>query len=188
MQSTLFPSRTPKKSRMTPSALTEGALQPATKGPTILQHLRSAPLVVHVKEVIKGRTGYSVMCRCEVVKGRIDQTDLASRSTTDANPISEDGQSTRIITLVLHALPPECTRLGLDPRIMALKPPTSSPAATSAAYEIGIWPPWTDTDFDSTITETDENHKDKEKDATCDKVVFASRYLLADSSSPHHLL
>lgn len=54
IQNALYPSRTPKKSR--PYA--------SEKPLTVAQHIRSAPLVLRATELVRGKTGWSVMCWC----------------------------------------------------------------------------------------------------------------------------
>lgn len=232
LQSTLYPSRTPRKSRMTPSALTEGALKPTPlpKGPSVLHHLRTAPLVINVKGVVEGRTGWSVMVRGQVMSGQVegkalgpdptrsrlgdgDQTarNTLTKDKDDIEPVQDDqiSDSTMMTTtsgtakslaeddvvLVLQPIPPECPKLGLDARMITLKPPSST-----MAYEIGIWPTWSDTSYDSITNNHDtEAYMDDEKSETArgktkekgegedsrvrQKVVFANRYLIAESDA-----
>jgi hypothetical protein len=117
LQNTLYPTRTPKRMSIDP--------------PTIHQVIKAAPVILKPVEVIKGRTGWSVMCYCSTIKG-----DLGSR-----------------VMLVFQPVPSECAKLGLDPRIINLKP--------TANYEIGLWGPWTTNEVEGT------------------KTVFASRYIIA---------
>lgn len=109
---------------MTPSALTEG-LYP--KAPTILEHIKSAPVILKPVEVVKGRTGWSVMSYCEIAKGSLDQV-VGKGVDTD--------RMERVV-VVFQPVPSECAKLGLDPRILTLRP--------GAAYEIGLWGPWSTT-------------------------------------------
>jgi hypothetical protein len=166
---------------MTPSALTEG-LYP--KAPTILEHIRTAPVTLKPVEVVKGRTGWSVMSYCEVVKGSLDQ--VVGKSV--------DADMERVM-VVFQPVPSECAKLGLDPRILALRP--------GGAYTIGLWGPWSTTSLsDSEGEDTSEggdmsngvgegkglSNGDTEGkgDGQGNKgeeertVVFASRYLIAE--------
>jgi len=102
--------------------------------PTIRQVIKTAPVVLKPIEAVGGRTGWSTMCVCEVIKG-----DLGVGSK---------------VMVVLQPVPSECAKLGLDPRIINLKPPPS-------AFEIGLWGPWTMNEVEGTTT------------------VFASRYIIA---------
>lgn len=199
---------------MTPSALTEGALIPTSipKGLTVLQHLHTAPLVVRVKGIVTGRTGWSVMVRCKVLKGTVEQKGLGpilrnklednenadipkpsrvNNDTIDTDLLEHQSQDTfSEVLLVLQPLPPECPKLGLDARILALKPPTSE-----LDYEIGIWPAWTDTTYDTGIHDEPIGHRadprsgqgmsmggDVQRGVVDQKVVFASRYLIAETT------
>jgi hypothetical protein len=166
---------------MTPSALTEG-LYP--KAPTILEHIKSAPVILKPVEVVKGRTGWSVMSYCEVVKGSLDQV-VGKRMDVD--------RMERVM-VVFQPVPSECAKLGLDPRILSLRP--------GGAYTIGLWSPWSTTNLsDSAGEDTSEGgdmsngvgkgggisngdgvgKKDGEKEGEEGiTVVFASRYLIAE--------
>jgi hypothetical protein len=166
---------------MTPSALTEG-LYP--KAPTILEHIKSAPVILKPVEVVKGRTGWSVMSYCEVVKGSLDQV-VGKRMDVD--------RMERVM-VVFQPVPSECAKLGLDPRILSLRP--------GGAYTIGLWSPWSTTNLsDSAGEDTSEGgdmsngvgkgggisngdgvgKKDGEKKGEEGiTVVFASRYLIAE--------
>ena len=182
LQNTLYPTRTPKKGRMTPSALTEG-LYP--KAPTIQAHIKTAPVILKPVEVVKGRTGWSVMSYCEVVKGSLDQ-------------VIEKGMADRMerVIVVFQPVPSECSKLGLDPRILTLRP--------GGAYTIGLWGPWSTTSLSDSegentsegantsnvegggegtskvereAKEKGEGSREEEEGIT---VVFASRYLIAE--------
>ena len=126
LQNILYPTRTPKKGRMTPSALTEG-LYP--KAPTIQEHIKTAPVILKPVEVVKGRTGWSVMSCCEVVKGSLDQVIGKSM----------DADRMERVMVVFQPVPSECSKLGLDPRILTLRP--------GGAYTIGLWGPWSTTNL-----------------------------------------
>jgi hypothetical protein len=110
---------------MTPSALTEG-LYP--KAPTLLEHIRTAPVILKPAEVVRGRTGWSTMSYCQVVKGNLDQAGLGKSVGT--NRVER-------VMVVFQPVPSECAKLGLDPRILSLRP--------GGAYEIGLWGPWSTT-------------------------------------------
>lgn len=167
---------------MTPSALTEG-LYP--KAPTILEHIKTAPVILKPVEVVKGRTGWSVMSYCQVEKGSLDQ-------------VIEKGMADRMerVMVVFQPVPSECAKLGLDPRILTLRP--------GGAYTIGLWGPWSTTNLsDSEGEGTSEGadtsnvegrgegtskvereekgkrtgNREEEEGIT---VVFASRYLIAE--------
>jgi hypothetical protein len=190
IQNTLYPSRTPKKSK--PYA--------SEKPLTVAQHIRSAPLVLRATELSKGKTGWSVMCWCEKQsggKGKKQEVkeEKKEKQEDSGNPEIEgkqkepvkiemepdeagedqqmgraeqgqeqDGTSPSPILVIFQPLPTECAKVGLDPRIFTHKPP--SPASV---YEIGIWGPWTT----STI-EVDEGERG------VSEVIFASRYLVAE--------
>jgi hypothetical protein len=166
---------------MTPSALTEG-LYP--KAPSILEHIRTAPVILKPVEVVKGRTGWSVMSYCEVVKGSLDQ--VVGKSV--------DADKMERVMVVFQPVPSECAKLGLDPRILTLRP--------GGAYTIGLWSPWSTTNLsDSAGEDTSEGgdmsngegkregmsngeggakgdgEEEGEEERT---VVFASRYLIAE--------
>jgi hypothetical protein len=167
---------------MTPSALTEG-LYP--KAPTILEHIRTAPVILKPVEVVKGRTGWSVMSYCEVVKGSLDQ--VVGKSL-------EADRMERVM-VVFQPVPSECAKLGLDPRILSLRP--------GGAYTIGLWGPWSTTSLSDSAGEdtseggdmSDGEGKGKDMGNGDDEgrgdgeggreeegmtVVFASRYLIAE--------
>jgi hypothetical protein len=166
---------------MTPSALTEG-LYP--KAPSILEHIRTAPVILKPVEVVKGRTGWSVMSYCEVVKGSLDQ--VIGKSL--------EADSKERVMVVFQPVPSECAKLGLDPRILSLRP--------GGAYTIGLWGPWSTTGLsDSAGEDASEGgdmsngvgkgggisngdgvgKKDGEKEGEEGiTVVFASRYLIAE--------
>jgi hypothetical protein len=167
---------------MTPSALTEG-LYP--KAPTIQEHIKSAPVILKPVEVVKGRTGWSVMSCCEVVKGNVDQV------------IGKSLEADRMerVMVIFQPVPSECAKLGLDPRILTLRP--------GGAYTIGLWGPWSTTSLSDGegegLSESghmsdgegkgegmgngdnegkgDEEGNKGEEERT---VVFASRYLIAE--------
>jgi hypothetical protein len=191
LQSTLYPTRTPKKGRMTPSALTEG-LYP--KAPTLLEHIRTAPVILKPAEVVKGRTGWSTMSYCQVVKGNLDQAGLGKSVGTS--------RMERVM-VVFQPVPSECAKLGLDPRILSLRP--------GGAYEIGLWGPWSTTKLSGSEGESTRREERGGKDTSSGKgegevtsegmrkggdvgdgeakgngeeeeitVVFASRYLIAE--------
>jgi hypothetical protein len=109
---------------MTPSALTEG-LYP--KAPTILEHIRTAPVILKPVEVVRGRTGWSTMSYCQVVKGSLDQ--VVGKSVDTDRP--------ERVMVVFQPVPSECAKLGLDPRILSLRP--------GGAHTIGLWGPWSTT-------------------------------------------
>jgi hypothetical protein len=168
---------------MTPSALTEG-LYP--KAPTIQEHIKSAPVILKPVEVVKGRAGWSVMSYCEVVKGSLDQV-VGKRL---------DADSKERVMVVFQPVPSECAKLGLDPRILALRP--------GGAYQIGLWGPWSSTNLSDSEGESlgeggdmsngegkgegmsNGDREDKgggEGDVADEEgmtVVFASRYLIAE--------
>jgi len=115
------------------------------------------------------------MVYCEVIKGNLDQVGLGKEQRID-----ENGK----VLVVFQPVPAECAKLGLDPRILSLKP--------SGTYEIGLWGPWSttatpeDQDKSGRQDEGDgegEVHGDgiKEKEEKQNIVVFASRYLIAES-------
>jgi hypothetical protein len=155
---------------MTPSALTEG-LYP--KAPTIGQHVKTAPVVLRSGEVVVGRTGWSTMSYCEIIKGSLEQGVLG-KGTIETN---EEGK----VLVVFQPVPYECAKIGLDPRILSLKP--------GSKYEIGLWGPWS-TSLSTSANEGQgegereggaegegEGDKEESKGTT---VVFASRYLIAE--------
>jgi len=182
LQNILYPTRTPKKGRMTPSALTEG-LYP--KAPTLLEHIKTAPVILKPVEVVKGRTGWSTMSYCQVVKGSLDQA-VGKGSDTD---------KVERVMVVFQPVPSECAKLGLDPRILSLRP--------GGTYQIGLWGPWSTTnlgdgDGQDTSEERDQSNGqekglgasevakgnkddgDKDQEEEGIPVVFASRYLIAE--------
>ncbi|BEJ11214.1 hypothetical protein CspHIS471_0106360 [Cutaneotrichosporon sp. HIS471] len=103
----------------------------------VAQHVASAPIRLRVTSLIPGPTHAVVMVECEVM-------------TWPGGP--------ETVLLVLQALPADCPRLGLDPRLLA----------TDRNFEIGVLAPWSE----STVP-SEGNHEDK-------TVLFASRYLVAE--------
>jgi hypothetical protein len=167
---------------MTPSALTEGLY---TKAPTIQEHIKSAPVILKPVEVVKGRTGWSVMSYCEVVKGSLDQ--VVGKSV--------DSDRMERVMVVFQPVPSECAKLGLDPRILSLRP--------GGAYTIGLWGPWSTTSGGEKLSNGGEKGEgagtgvregegvsngdtEGKGDGEGNKgeeertVVFASRYLIAE--------
>jgi len=183
LQNTLYPTRTPKKGRMTPSALTEG-LYP--KPPTIQEHIKTAPVILKPVDVIKGRTGWSVMSYCQVEKGNLDQV---VGKGVDADRMEK-------VMVIFQPVPSECSKLGLDPRILSLRP--------GGAYTIGLWGPWSttslsDSEGEGTSEGADTSNVEGGGEGTSKvereekgkgtgtgegeeaiTVVFASRYLIAE--------
>lgn len=132
------------------------------------------------------------MCRCEVLKGHVGQQELVTDESkgknalpsistigTDQHAPETDTDPINAVLLVLQPLPQDCARLGLDPRILNLKPP--SPGVLS--YEIGIWPAWSDTSPDDHLVSFADNSSDPPLAGMYHQVVFASRYLIADSTA-----
>jgi len=176
LQNILYPTRTPKKSRMTPSALTAG-LYP--KAPTLVEHIKTASVVLRPERVVIGRTGWSTMCYCKVTKGSLGDAVLGK------GPAEMDKKmEMETVLVIFQPVPTECSKLGLDPRILSLKP--------NSTYEMGLWGPWSTTLSgteaegvgDSEGENIGEEHvagknesgvKEKEK-----TVIFASRYLIAE--------
>ena len=124
------------------------------------------------------------MSYCEVVKGSLDQV------------VGKSGDADRMerVMVVFQPVPSECAKLGLDPRILSLRP--------GGAYQIGLWGPWSTTSLsDSAGEDTSEGgdmsngegkgegmskrergvkgdgEEEGEEERT---VVFASRYLIAE--------
>ena len=179
LQTILYPTRTPKKGRMTLSALTEG-LYPRV--PTMQEHIRTAPVILKPVEVVKGRTGWSTMSYCQVVKGSLDQ----------AVGKSADTDKPEKVIVVFQPVPSECAKLGLDPRILSLRP--------GGTYQICLWGPWSTTNLGdsededtngghiSNVQETAKGTRNDGADGQGDveeaeegiPVVFASRYLIAE--------
>lgn len=180
LQTILYPTRTPKKGRMTPSALTEGSYP---KAPTIQEHTKTAPVILKPVEVVKGRTGWSTMSYCQVVKGSLDQV-VGKVVVTD---------KVERVMVVFQPVPSECAKLGLDPRILTLR--------AGGTYQIGLWGPWSTTNLSDSEGETTSEGKDAynyngkgegtSNDGADGKgdgeeteegipVVFASRYLIAE--------
>lgn len=133
------------------------------------------------------------MCRCEVIKGQVGQQELrsgkagavddqlgnhATASETDHPDTDMNSERRTEVLVVLQPIPQDCARLRLDPRIINLKPPISG----TVAYEIGIWPAWSDTTLDDHLLNIADNQSERSGDL-CHQVVFASRYLIADSSA-----
>lgn len=124
------------------------------------------------------------------IKDDIERSQRSENAPKSANtaPTLDD------VILVLQPLPPECPKLGLDPRMITLKPPTQT-----LGYEIGIWPTWSDAKFDALTSMDDRvgvapcgdkgNAEEKEKEegkvgeGKKERVVFASRYLIAESDT-----
>ena len=165
------------------------------------------------------------MVRGRVVRGQVEGKELGPRPNlsklgdgdqTDQRPSTKDKEDAELaaqdptktstsasakthgeeeVVLVLQPLPPECPKLGLDARMITLRPPSST-----IAYEIGIWPTWSDTTYDSTSNVHDTEAymddermdkgkgKGKEKEEgksqeVRQKVVFANRYLIAETGA-----
>lgn len=66
------------------------------------------------------------------------------------------------VMVVFQALPADCPKLGLDPRLL----PSSS--ADGKVFEVGVMPPWSESVMPSIDSAGDE------------VVLFASRYLVAE--------
>jgi hypothetical protein len=113
------------------------------------------------------------MSYCEIIKGSLEQGVLG-KGTIETN---EEGK----VLVVFQPVPYECAKIGLDPRILSLKP--------GSKYEIGLWGPWS-TSLSTSANEGQgegereggaegegEGDKEESKGTT---VVFASRYLIAE--------
>lgn len=131
------------------------------------------------------------MCRCGIVKGQVEQQELRSskaRAGDEPVPQPEDPEIGEAdsemmpdkedeVLAILQPVPQDCARLGLDPRILVLKPPNHG----QVSYEIGIWPAWTDTSLDDYLVQPTDDLP--ERPVKHHRVVFASRYLIADSTT-----
>lgn len=67
------------------------------------------------------------MSYCEAAKGSLDQV---VGMTVDADRMKR-------VMVIFQPVPSECAKLGLDPRILTLRP--------GGAYTIGLWGPWSTT-------------------------------------------
>lgn len=65
------------------------------------------------------------------------------------------------VVVVFQALPNDCPKLGLDPRLLAASP--------DKVFDVGVLAPWSETSMPSV--------EEEEGDAV---VLFASRYLVAE--------
>ncbi len=102
----------------------------------VAQHVASAPVRLRVTRTVPGPTHAAVMAECAVL----------------AWP-REAGPET--VLVVLQALPGDCPRLGLDPRLLGDR------------HEVGVLAPWSEGVIPG-----------EEGDMTA---VFASRYLVAEA-------
>lgn len=118
------------------------------------------------------------MCYCEIKKGSLDQAVLGKKV------IQKDADGMEKVLVVFQPVPAECAKLGLDPRVITLKP--------TGKYEIGLWGPWsTSTSPGGNEGEDRGNESEVEERGTTEgepiegvrkmsTVVFASRYLIAE--------
>ncbi|WOO78879.1 uncharacterized protein LOC62_02G002416 [Vanrija pseudolonga] len=103
---------------------------------TPAKYARSAPGRLAIVSPVPGPTHVVVMFRCRVISWR------------ERLPDDE-------VVVVLTALPSDCPRVGVDPRVAA---------SPGKPLEIGVWEPWSDRHVPS--------HPD---------VLFLSRYLIAEA-------
>jgi hypothetical protein len=118
------------------------------------------------------------MCYCEV-NGSLHGAEKDGRAS--------EPSVTDTVLVVFQPVPSECAKLGLDPRIILLKPPSSS-----QSYEIGLWGPWSTTILPDDSSGPKEGGSEPEgtgigeggekgKEGVIRKtVVFASRYLIVE--------
>lgn len=107
-----------------------------------LNHIRAAPIRLQVASTVPGPTHNAVMATCAVLQW------------PTAPPPSS-------VLVVFQALPADCPKLGLDPRLLASLP--------DKTFEVGVLAPWSESSMPS--VEVDRG------DAV---VLFASRYLVAE--------
>jgi hypothetical protein len=185
IQNTIYPTRTPKKSRM----------MTIEKPVTVAQHIKTAPMVLRARTVVGGKTGWSTMCWCEVLEGggkdkggkpEMEKQEVAEQEHQEKETREDSEQnldqrlavapmSTPLSLVIFQPVPSECAKLGLDPRIFSLKPPSQS-----VAYEIGVWGPWTTSTLDLDVAELEREGEAEGGGGGVQKVIFASRYLVTE--------
>jgi hypothetical protein len=156
---------------------------------TVAQHIKTAPMVLRARRVVDGKTGWSIMCWCEVQEGGAKEKggkpemekQGQEKEEQEGSEVNEDQRlavapmSTPLSLVIFQPVPSECAKLGLDPRIFSLKPPSQS-----VTYEIGVWGPWTTSTLDLGVAESEEQGETEGGGGGVQKVIFASRYLVTE--------
>lgn len=166
-------------------------------GPSPLVHIRTAPIVLVDLEPVPGRNHGTAIFR-----GNVFRWPLHIKSETDGGSRRHEGEG-REVLVVLQPVPSECPRVGVDPRAIGRR---------AGGNEVGIWEPWSVVESPSGTPEAlhrgvddqGERGRDAGADAATyqreadepmlglddevqvtktDTVLFATRYLVAESTA-----
>ena len=99
--------------------------------PTLLKHIRTAPIRLTLSSAVSGPTHHSVMFWCTTPR-------IAAAEQDESMDEEKRKKENKEVLVVFQPVPNECPRLGVDPRMLKSK------LSEGKRWEVGVWGPWSE--------------------------------------------